>query len=66
MNWIICHSGVKGQKWGVRRYQNPDGTLTPAGKVHYKRWANWPRRMPKKPLEPKCFTVKALEIVGSS
>ena len=29
------HSGVKGQKWGVRRYQNPDGTLTEEGKVHY-------------------------------
>lgn len=29
------HSGVKGQKWGVRRWQNPDGTLTEEGKVHY-------------------------------
>lgn len=26
------HHGVKGQKWGVRRYRNKDGTLTPAGK----------------------------------
>ncbi len=31
----ISHSGIKGQKWGVRRYQNPDGTLTDAGKVRY-------------------------------
>jgi hypothetical protein len=30
------HSGIKGQKWGERRYQNPDGTLTPAGKAHYR------------------------------
>lgn len=26
------HHGVKGQKWGVRRYRNADGSLTPAGK----------------------------------
>ena len=31
----LTHWGVKGQKWGVRRYQNPDGTLTEAGKKHY-------------------------------
>ena len=32
--WLI-HSGTKGQKWGIRRYQNKDGSLTPEGRIHY-------------------------------
>lgn len=34
---VITHSGTKGMKWGVRRYQNKDGTLTEAGKKRYAR-----------------------------
>ena len=35
MNAFLSHYGVKGMKWGVRRYQNKDGTLTSAGKKRY-------------------------------
>lgn len=44
----LYHWGVKGQKWGIRRYQNKDGTLTSAGKKHYEgktQTSNNPKKM---------------------
>ena len=31
----LYHHGIKGQRWGIRRFQNEDGTLTAAGKKRY-------------------------------
>lgn len=32
----LMHHGIYGQKWGIRRYQNADGSLTEAGKIRYR------------------------------
>lgn len=34
----LMHFGIKGQKWGIRRFQNPDGTYTEAGLKRYRRF----------------------------
>lgn len=34
-NTYLAHFGIKGQKWGVRRYQNENGSLTPEGEKRY-------------------------------
>lgn len=31
----LSHEGIKGMRWGERRYQYEDGSLTPAGKIRY-------------------------------
>lgn len=35
MSTYLVHHGILGQRWGVRRFQNPDGSLTKAGKKRY-------------------------------
>ena len=49
MEYYIQHHGIKGQKWGVRRFQKKDGSLTPAGKERYDD-STIKKKLPKKKL----------------
>ena len=42
----LYHYGIKGQKWGVRRFQNSDGSLTNAGKKRYGTQENFEKQYP--------------------
>lgn len=55
----LMHSGVKGQKWGQRRYQNPDGTLTAEGKARYKEAAKNEQNFRLKRHFPQTHTLIA-------
>lgn len=53
INGELYHHGVKGMRWGIRRYQNKDGSLTPAGKKRYS-----PEELGRKPVQ-KGVTVNS-------
>jgi len=43
----LSHSGIPGMRWGIRRYQNPDGSYTEEGKIRYGRYSDMTRDQKK-------------------
>lgn len=65
----IKHHGIKGQKWGVRRYQNEDGSLTAKGKQRYGTKENFEKQYPedvKRNVKATKKTVGAAEKAASA
>ena len=58
----LYHFGIKGQKWGVRRYQNKDGTLTKAGAQRYKDEVNSKERTIKEGTEIQNISRKNVTV----
>jgi hypothetical protein len=55
----LTHHGILGMKWGVRRYQNKDGSLTAAGRARYKTYSNPYERKAERRQEKSREVAKA-------
>jgi hypothetical protein len=68
----LVHHGVKGQKWGVRRFETKDGHLTPAGKERYDVYdeggkvSKKERKADKKALKAAKRVAKAYKTAGDA
>ena len=62
----LYHHGIKGMRWGIRRYQNPDGSLTPTGRKHLEKadikWAK--KKTDKITAQAKKASQKELDAYG--
>lgn len=62
----LYHYGIKGMRWGIRRYQNPDGSLTTAGRKRLEKadikWAK--KKTDKITAQAKKASQKELDVYG--
>lgn len=57
----LCHYGIRGMRWGIRRYQNPDGSLTAAGKKRKKLSADGMNHLSEKSRRSKLTNEQTID-----
>lgn len=62
----LCHWGIRGMKWGQRRYQNPDGSLTALGKERYGTRKKYETHRAEVKAKRKARAIKVAKTVGKA